>query len=79
MKTVSISPRSRDKLLHIEAPGCIVNVQIGLTDRNGRSVTRVDVYADGDRFSGEPQWWVEGKRGKHGLACRIIRTTEGEG
>jgi hypothetical protein len=74
MKRISISDRSRDKLLHIEAPGCIINVQIGLADRDGRKVTHVSIVADGNRFSGELPWWIEGRNGISAQNMRIVQT-----
>lgn len=72
MKTVRLARKS--KMLHIEAPGCIVNITPGLTDVNGRMICRVDVNANGDRYAGDPQWWVEGEAGNRGLGLRVIQT-----
>lgn len=74
MKTITLSGRSRDKLLHIEAPGCIVNIQAGLHDAAGREVTHVEISASGDRYAGDPQWWIEGESGYRGIGARIIQT-----
>ncbi len=71
MKTITINERSRDKLLHIEAPGCIINIHVGLTDSEGRAVTRIDVKSD--RYAGEPAWWVENQEGNSGMAIRVVR------
>lgn len=73
MKTISLSSRSRDKNLHIEAPGCIINIQFGLTDTEGRDVTFISVSADGNRYSGDPCWWLEGVEGKDGMGIRVVR------
>lgn len=78
MKTIRISARSRDKLLHIEGPGFLVNIQIGLTDQEGRPVSNISVIADGDRYKGDPEYWVNGEVGNSGVALRIVRTTLGE-
>jgi hypothetical protein len=72
MKTIRLTPRSQ--MLHIDAPGCIVNIDPGLIDSNGRMVCRVDVNADGDRYKGDAQWWVEGEAGNRGVGLRIIQT-----
>jgi hypothetical protein len=72
MRSIRLTPRS--KLLHIEAPGCIVNIDPGLTDSDGRMVCRVDVNADGDRYKGDAQWWVEGEAGNRGVGLRVIQT-----
>lgn len=54
MKTVTISKRSRFRTLHIEAPGCIVNIRFGLHDGEGREVTSISVNPD--RYAGDPTW-----------------------
>lgn len=66
MRRIVLSERSREKLLHIEAPGCIVNIQIGLSNDKHSEVTRVDVTADGDRYSGDPKWWARGDVNRQG-------------
>lgn len=72
MKSITFNGERRQKsgTLHIEAPGCIINIQVGLTDSEGNPVTRVDVIADnqsGDRWetpdykdenTGEPGYFV---------------------
>jgi hypothetical protein len=58
MKTIVLSSRSRDNILHVEAEGCIVNIHIGLRDDSGHPVTRVDVLCD--QYAGEPRWSVDG-------------------
>jgi hypothetical protein len=54
-RTITMGPRS--KTLHIEAPGCIINI-CQVEDATGRPVTRVDVNANADRYAGEPEWWA---------------------
>lgn len=46
MKRVVHSARSRDRMLHVETEGGIVNITVGLTDREGRPVTSVEVIPD---------------------------------
>lgn len=72
MKSITFNGENRTKkgTLHIEAPGCIINIQVGLTDSEGNPVTRVDVIADnqvGDHWAtpdyknentGEPGYFV---------------------
>jgi hypothetical protein len=43
----------RPHLLHVEAPGCIVNIHVGLTDRHGRAVTAVFVLPDDETRGGD--------------------------
>jgi hypothetical protein len=69
---ISITEKSRDKLLHIEAPGCIINIRVGLKDRTDRAVTSISISADGTRYAGQTPWWVEGEQGKDGIAVRVI-------
>ena len=41
------------KLVHVEAPGCIINIYVDRVDSEGRSVTAVEVIGDvGWRFEG---------------------------
>jgi hypothetical protein len=52
VKTIVFSEHNRSgNRLHIELPGCIVNVVVGLTDRLGRQVTRVSISADDETRS----------------------------
>lgn len=43
--------------LHIEAPGCIINIMANLTDAEGRQVTTVEILANGQRFAGDA-WFI---------------------
>ncbi len=52
-------------LLHVETDGCVVNIHVGLTDEQGRAVTRVDVLADNEGRGGDGEgrfWHVDGPR-----------------
>lgn len=69
----SISLTRKPGLLHIEAPGCIINIDPDLTDSEGRSVVNVSVQADGNRYAGEPEWWLDGQRGNAGIGVCIIQ------
>lgn len=69
-------PRHR-KAIKVTCPGGIIHVECGLTDSQSRPIVCVSVTADGDRYAGDPTWWVEwGKTDKTGGACRIIKTPE---
>lgn len=76
MKSISVSKRSKFRLLHIEAPGCIVNIHFGLTDRDGREVTNISISAD--QYAGEPKWQAiadtrdTSDPGK-GIGVRVVR------
>ena len=45
MKSI-IHTVSMKQPLHIEAPGCIVNISAGLTDGEGNEVTTVQIQCD---------------------------------
>jgi hypothetical protein len=46
VKRITHSANARDKLLHIETDGCIVNIRVGLTDSEGRRVTSVEILPE---------------------------------
>lgn len=73
MKTVTISNRSQYKTLHIEAPGCIVNIMVGLSDHDGREVTNISVTTS--QYAGEQPWFIDGGgvlKAQH-FGLRVIR------
>lgn len=73
MQTVVISDRSKYKVLHVEAPGCVINIQVGLTDGGGRAVTNISVTAS--QYAGEAPWFIDGGgvlEAKH-FGLRVIR------
>lgn len=70
-RNVAWAGKRAGDLLHIEVPGCIVNISMH-SDETGRAVTRVSVSADGNRYSGDPEWWVEGVKGNSGVAVRVV-------
>jgi hypothetical protein len=52
MKSVTFSKRNRSgDVLHIEVPGAVVNIRIGLTDALGRQLTRVSISPDDEQRS----------------------------
>jgi hypothetical protein len=56
MKTIVWpGPRSKDNVLHIEAPGCIVNITRNLITFDQRVVTHVEVIPD-------EGWDIDGNR-----------------
>lgn len=46
MKTINLTNRAKDKLLHIEAEGCIVNIRVGLHNQDGQEVTSIEILHD---------------------------------
>ena len=75
IKNITVSERSRTKRLHIELPGCIVNIYTDLHTDDGRPITYVSVDADGDRYAGETPWYVragdESSGTRMGIGLRI--------
>lgn len=51
MKRVTLTGRS--KVLHVEAPGCIINIRTGLSDHAGREVTAIEILSDDQDRGGE--------------------------
>lgn len=52
MRTILWGSNRGSRRLHIEAPGCIVNITKNLHDTEGREVTRIDIKCDD--YSGDP-------------------------
>lgn len=53
------------KTFHIETDGAMVNITVGLTDSEGRAVTRVDVSPDDETRGGDAEgriWIQDGPR-----------------
>lgn len=40
--------------LHVEAPGCIVNIHVGLATSEGSDVTAISIQCD--QYAGEAKW-----------------------
>jgi hypothetical protein len=74
MRTKRVNLSSKRERLHIEAPGCIVNIHTGMVTVDGAEVTSVEVIADGDRYAGEPPWWIDDDGGRsHYHRLRIVK------
>lgn len=76
MRKISVGPIASaggKETLHIEAPGCIVNIHAGLADAAGREVTRVSVDANADKYAGDPQWWCPDLQDPKGLGIRVVQ------
>lgn len=56
-------------LLHVETPNGIVNIRVGLTDSEGRSVDSIECLPD--RYVGEPAVTLDGHAN-----TRMIREKE---
>ena len=46
MKLIHHSNTARDKLLHVETEGCIVNIRVGLKNTAGQEVTHIEILPD---------------------------------
>ena len=75
MKRISFYHKTNrsGNLLHIETDGCIVNIQVGLHDVDGRQVTRITISPDDNLRGGdgEGRVWVRDD-------SRIVRLLDGE-
>ena len=62
--------------LHIEAPGCVVNINTGLQDMLGRDVTAISIGAD--EYHGEPAWRIPtfGAGEATHINVRVVRDLE---
>lgn len=60
MKTIQFYARGNRSgdILHIETDGCIVNIHVGLTDGEGRRVTRVDVLPEDESRGGDASGYI---------------------
>jgi hypothetical protein len=59
----------KNGLLHVETPNGIVNIRVGLTDNEGRSVDSIECLPDS--YVGEPRVTLDGKAN-----TRMIREKE---
>lgn len=64
MRTIKRNARCTSEVLHIEAPGCIVNIFHLLKDTEGRSVTAVEVILDDG-------WSLPDFEGRRGINVRV--------
>ncbi len=66
MRRIQFTKRNRSgNILHIEVPGAIVNIRVGLTDEQGRQVTRVDISPEDESRSPDNDghyWHQDGPR-----------------
>lgn len=63
-------------LTRIEAPGCTISIDPGLSDSDRRPVCSISIAVDGNRYPGEPEWWIDGVRGDDGRGLRIVQTPQ---
>lgn len=73
MRRINFTNPRKEDVLHIEAPGCVVNVRIGLTTEDGRRATAVEVLADGYAGTGN-QWSLPDHGGGRHVAVRVVQS-----
>lgn len=66
MKTIVFSPKGI-KVLHIELPGCIVNITVNLTNEKDQQVTHIEVLPD--QYVGE-EWHLAANAPKN---IRVVK------
>lgn len=71
MRTIEWTGTRGARRLHIEAPGCIVNIVKGLRDSEGREVTRVDIKCD--QYAGSPKATLPDFDNADFLGVRVVR------
>ena len=57
MKSINHFSTAKDKLLHIETDGAVVNIRVGLTNMAGKRVTSIEILADNDM---DDKWVLDG-------------------
>lgn len=77
LKTVTV-PRGYDGL-HVEVPGCIVNISTNSPGPKGEPMTSVSVEVQGDRYAGDPEWWaMPGGIEPKGCGVRVLQRKKPE-
>jgi hypothetical protein len=75
MKTLQFNPKTRDTL-HVEVPGCIINVHVGLQTQDGQNVTRVDIKCDD--YPGEDVWRCPDFDNAEFVGVRVMRMPDNQ-
>lgn len=79
MRSIVFNERSRAEILHIEIPGAVVSVHVGLRDSAGHKIVHVSVDVCGDRYAGDPEWWgLPTTADSKGVGIRIARLPKAE-
>lgn len=75
MKTIHHFNTARDKLLHIETEGCIVNIRVGLSEHGpDRNVTAIEILPDTDGDGcGNPPWEIAGEPTAKAINVRLVQ------
>ena len=72
--SIAVKKLDGGKHVHVEAAGVIVNVYGGQKCPLGRPMVVVQIVADGDRYVGRDQWWIEGMPGEGRNTTRVMLT-----
>jgi delta 1-pyrroline-5-carboxylate dehydrogenase len=78
VKTVKHTNLARDRVLHIEADGAIINVTVGLYNDAGQRVTMIEVIPDDPRRVGGPIWTMDRGDGVALTATEVLRLTSSD-
>lgn len=71
---ISVGEPRTSKNVHIEAPGCVVNIRTGLVDTEGRAITVISVRAD-HGIAGETDWELPDCSDIHHTTVRVRKTS----
>ena len=76
MKTIHHYKTARDKLLHIETEGAIINIRVGLQSSTYREVTHIEILPDvcGDGC-GNPPWMIADDPKAQALNIRLVQNS----
>jgi hypothetical protein len=73
--SATVSKRDNGQLIHIEAPGCIVNIRLGLSTVAGQEVTAITIQCD--NYAGEAAWTMPDFENARHLHVRVVKEQEG--
>lgn len=60
-----------DGTLHIEAPGCVINIHPGLHNTKGQEVTAITIQCD--QYAGESKWTLPDYEDSKHLNVRAVK------
>ena len=70
MKVINFDPEGARDTLHIEAPGCVINIMAPLWNTEGNQVTRIEILVD--QYVGEEWELPDFGDAKH-LSFRVVK------
>ncbi len=75
-RLIAIPSRDARKVLRIEAPGCLITIEVGLMDADGREITSVSIAASDDPPDGGAAWRVNGNGGGEADGVTVIHIVQ---